>query len=105
MTGFSTPAVPGTGLSIRIICRAGQTYLAGQEREHRRRDGQTTTLVEWRSNCADCGRPFTFWTTMPSTHFWPNRRCEIHKRPGVRVKQSPRTGAIALALRAARKGN
>ena len=39
----------------------GQPYWSGISKPHTRKDGGATTLVEWKSHCAECGEPFSFW--------------------------------------------
>jgi hypothetical protein len=66
----------------------GQTYTMEGRFEHQRRDGSMTTVLQWVSHCAECGAPFTFTTPAASAKFEPNRRCQKHKRPGHRVKET-----------------
>ena len=63
----------------------GQPYWSGISKPHTRKDGGATTLVEWKSHCAECGEPFSFWRPVKKA-FEPNRRCQEHQRPGIRVK-------------------
>ena len=65
----------------------GQTYARFSEKSYIRRDGTQTTLIVWRTRCAECGEPMTVMTPSGARNFSPNRRCEIHKKPGVRVKK------------------
>lgn len=65
----------------------GQVYTVVASFERNRRDGTKAAILEWRSNCAQCGAPFTFTTPAASSKFEPNRRCQTHKRPGHRVKE------------------
>jgi hypothetical protein len=51
-----------------------------------RRDGKPAILMLWRSRCAQCGQPFEFKRSIKAT-FVPNRRCDKHKRAGVRVRR------------------
>ena len=60
----------------------GQPYWSGTSKPHIRRDGAATTLIEWKSHCADCGAMFVFWLPARGSKFEPNRRCSQHKRPG-----------------------
>jgi hypothetical protein len=64
----------------------GQSYEFARTEPHTRRDGTETTLMVWRSHCAQCGEPFEVLTPAGSGKFSPNRRCQKHKRPGVRVR-------------------
>jgi hypothetical protein len=53
---------------------------------HTRQDGTETSLKCWASHCAECGRPFSFFTPGEAAKLQMNRRCHKHKRPGHRVK-------------------
>lgn len=64
----------------------GQRYAVTGTFQRERRDGTLATILEWTSQCADCGEPFTITTPAASAKFEPNRRCQKHKRPGHRVK-------------------
>jgi hypothetical protein len=65
----------------------GQRYEMLSVKEHACRDGHLTLLALWRSNCAECDCAFTF---QAPSHVQPaNRRCELHKAPGKRVKVPP----------------
>lgn len=64
----------------------GQRYVAVAISPYQRRDGSKTALVTWQSNCPQCGQPFHCKTPILATKFQPNRRCQLHKRPGHRVK-------------------
>lgn len=64
----------------------GQRYDFVRAEPYVRRDGTDTELLVWRSHCAHCGERFTLRTPRGSPKFMPNRRCQKHKRPGMRVK-------------------
>ena len=65
----------------------GQRYeLIGTE-PYTRRDGSETTLSLWQSECPVCGKAFEVRTPARARKFEPSRRCEKHKRPGVRVNR------------------
>lgn len=64
----------------------GQRYELAGAVPHLRRDGMVTALIQWRSNCPQCGASFIATTAAGSAHFQPNRRCPKHHRPGQRVK-------------------
>lgn len=64
----------------------GQRYARIGEFQRERRDGTLATIIRWQSHCAECGAPFEFTTPASSSKFEPNRRCQTHKRPGVKVK-------------------
>lgn len=67
----------------------GQLYeLTGTFRRERK-DGSMATIGEWKSQCAECGEVFTFTAPLAAAKFQPNRRCQKHKRPGVRVRGVP----------------
>ena len=63
----------------------GQAYRVIGKKAYVRQDESRTRLICWQSHCAQCGEAFTFWTPAQAKKFSPNRRCEAHKQPGVRV--------------------
>lgn len=64
----------------------GQRYVVIGTMPRTRVDGTIATILTWSSSCAQCGAQFTLTTPAASAKFQPNRRCQKHKRPGVRVK-------------------
>lgn len=66
-----------------IVFRYGQRYMLDEVEPYVRKDGEASTLLRWRSTCADCGAPFDFRTPIKSKGF--NRRCALHRNPGARV--------------------
>jgi hypothetical protein len=68
----------------------GQSYRCEAVEHYRRRDGATIELAVWRSHCTTCRASFTLKTPALSKKFVPSRRCPIHRRPGVRVRQARR---------------
>ena len=70
---------PGFGVTV-----GKQTFMAIGLRDHTRRDGGQTKLVEWETTCPDCGQRFRVMTTIVFT--WPRRRCDACKAPGKRVR-------------------
>ena len=67
-----------------------QRYLAVAVRPYLRKDGTTSAIVTWQSHCAQCGQAFTFDLGASVTKFYPNRRCQKHKRPSQRVRTHAR---------------
>ena len=67
----------------RIFDRQLYTLVASEP--HTRRDGRQTDLAIRQSHCAQCGQCFEFKHPARAVEFQPNRRCQLHKRPGVRV--------------------
>jgi hypothetical protein len=65
----------------------GQRYELVRAEAYTRRDGGETTLSVWLSECPVCGEPFEVRTLARARKFEPSRRCEKHKRPGVRVNR------------------
>lgn len=65
----------------------GQNYTAIGSYEREWKDGTTAIILEWQSNCATCGEPFTMTAPASSKKFAPNRRCQKHKQPGHRVRE------------------
>lgn len=50
------------------------------------RRGEPSTMIELASHCAECGAPFRLRITKGAVRKREfNRRCDRHKRPGVRV--------------------
>src|SRR3954470_5445074 len=60
------------------FCIDGQVYVATAV------DGLKITF---KSNCPTCGEEFTSWAMLDKMTWAPNRRCEKHRQPGVRVKK------------------
>jgi hypothetical protein len=64
----------------------GQRYERVDTVTHVKLDGTAMPLQVWRSHCATCGEEFEFMTTTRRHNLrWPRRRCQEHRRPGVRV--------------------
>lgn len=80
---FATPPVPGTVLMVE-----GQRYEVIRTEPHRRRDGSRTTLIVWRTHCAETGHPFELKTGLVAKSI--NRRCPEHKAPGRPVSSAGR---------------
>jgi hypothetical protein len=72
-------------MATEKVCN-GQVYVSVGEEPYERKDGTMTTLTIWRSNCAACGEPFDVKISSAASKFIANRRCEKHKRPGLRVQ-------------------
>lgn len=64
----------------------GQVYRVIDTFERDRANGTVATIIVWVSECVECADSFTFSTPARSNKFAPNRRCQVHKRPGCRVK-------------------
>ena len=47
----------------------GQDYWCDILKLHTRKDGTATTLLEWKSHCADCGELFSFWRPVRRAKF------------------------------------
>lgn len=67
----------------------GQVYRLIAREPYTRKDGWQTTLLVWSSPCAQCGSLFQLRSPIRG-RFQPNRRCQKHKRPGVRVSSRSR---------------
>jgi hypothetical protein len=61
----------------------GQAYLPVGLRQTTNKAGEPVVLVDWRTDCADCGVAFVVST--PRRFEYPNRRCDACKQPGKRV--------------------
>jgi hypothetical protein len=62
-----------------------QTYHRIGERPYVTRKGRKTVLLVWSTKCVDCGRDFETTSPLRARKFEPARRCEAHRRPGVRA--------------------
>lgn len=63
----------------------GQSFAVVDQFDRERRDGTMATILVWQSPCAECGEPFSFTTPAASSKWEPSKRCQKHKRPGVRA--------------------
>jgi hypothetical protein len=70
--------IPNPDLMLR-----GQPYWRIGSEPYECKDGRLVTLTVWLSFCADCGGSFAC-RSMPEAEYL-NRRCDLHKRQGVRV--------------------
>ena len=75
---FETP--PAAGLKLIID---GQSYELTGHQPYTTKAGEETILLVWSTDCPDCGA--TFETTSAKTSLPANRRCDEHKRPGIKV--------------------
>ena len=66
---------------FRILHR-GQVYQPIGLREHTTAKGQTITLIDWRTDCPECG---VLVSTPLRWNGAPVRRCQACKAPGKRV--------------------
>jgi hypothetical protein len=70
----------------------GQVYRRADVVPYTRKDGSTSTLQVWSSDCAECGARFEFKTTTRRRSLqYPRRRCDRHRRPGVAAGVQSRT--------------
>ena len=63
----------------------GQVYRLVGTVPYVKRNGREITLIEWQTECPDCGTLFTMFTT--ATVKWARRRCDDCKAPGRRVSK------------------
>ncbi len=77
-----------------VLMLEGQRYVVAGSRLHRRADGNRVPLILWQSHCATCGESFECATTLKAQS--PNRRCEIHHRPGLAVTARGKTNQAAF---------
>lgn len=82
----------------QTVTRAYQRYKYVGKRRHISRDGRALELIVLTSHCVDCGAPFEFATTRWALKNGLNRRCSLHKAPGVRVGSKRRRALIAPPL-------
>lgn len=77
VTFTETPPV-GFGISL-----GGANFTLEALEDHTRKDGTQTQLAVWSGNCAECGDRFV---TRSSSRMAPeSRRCELHRKPGVKA--------------------
>lgn len=69
------------------IIHGGQVYFAAGLEPYTRRDGSETHLVRIVSRCAECSAEFEFRVPQGASEFSPRRRCDKHKKSGVRVSK------------------
>jgi hypothetical protein len=91
---FAEPRKPGAGPTEvgDVFHRRGQRYEVVDVHPHQTRDGRLVPLLRVCSHCADCSEPFEFSATasMIRRGVPLNRRCELHRRPGVPVNPTAR---------------
>ena len=63
----------------------GQLYKVTAFADYTRKDGTLTKMAVLQSFCAECGTPFTFRVPQSADEIKFRRRCDKHKKPGVRV--------------------
>lgn len=74
-----------------IVNYRRQPYTLSSCEPYRRVDGSETLILKWQAPCWECGKPFEFSAPLSGTK-WPSRRCQDHRRPGVRCREAGRTG-------------
>lgn len=62
----------------------GQRYEFSGARSYQRKDNIPATLLDWNTQCPDCGKPFSI--TTPLVFKEPTRRCSGCRRPGAAVR-------------------
>jgi len=78
-------------LAGTVLMHEGQRYVVTGSDLRRRKDGKTTSIICWQSDCADCGAVFECWSGMRSGTL--NRRCPEHRAPGKSVSSAGRKHA------------
>ena len=86
------------GHTLKDVMVGSQQYLWQSTEKYIRRDGSTTTLYTWRSECADCGEAFTV-KGPPTQAKWVNRRCPAHHKPGIPVVPRSWSGPRRASVR------
>jgi hypothetical protein len=91
---FAEPRKRGAGPTEigDVFHRRGQRYEVVDVHPHQTRDGRLVPLSRVCSHCADCSEPFEFSATssMIRRGVPLNRRCELHRQPGVPVDPTAR---------------
>jgi hypothetical protein len=85
--------------------RIGATFKKGRQRyecvglrDYVNQAGYESRLIVLKSRCAECGALFEFMTTGSKVKKREvNRRCELHRQPGIRIEQRRRTPADTAA--------
>lgn len=80
--------IPGESRRVRYL--NGQRYERIGWRMHECLNGRVVELTVYLSQCADCGDWFEL-CALKNRRFQPNRRCERHRQPGVRVAGNVKT--------------
>ena len=65
----------------------GQPYLFTRIETYKGHGGANKARLHYLTKCADCGAETEAFHPLPKkpTRFYPQRRCDKHKAPGVRV--------------------
>lgn len=71
------------------VVHDGQDYRLQGVHDHIKPDGTTLALLEWATQCPDCGAAFVVSTTL--IFKGPRRRCDNCKAPGRRVRRKRRS--------------
>lgn len=66
----------------------GQRYVLIGSEPYRRKDGQLSVILSWKSACPECGDPFVVTTGLVIRHL--NRRCPLHHKKGQPVASGKR---------------
>lgn len=72
------------------IVKNDQTYRVVNFQPYIKYDGSQIELACFVSCCADCGQAYEFKLPQGAMKFEPKRRCDKHKKPGVKVKTTAR---------------
>jgi hypothetical protein len=78
MIEFHSELPTGFELSVK-----GQRYRLMKIKPHIKSDGTPSRLADWQTTCAECGA--VMHTSSPATQAPASRRCELHRKPGVKV--------------------
>ncbi|MFA1622828.1 hypothetical protein ACDY96_08320 [Rhizobium mongolense] len=77
--------------SQAYVCFAIQPF-------ERRNNGRVTEIARWASACPECGAMFEITTTVRRGIVSPNRRCERHRKPGIKVRMDANAGGDGPAI-------
>jgi hypothetical protein len=73
----------------KTINYRGQRYVMLEAWLHRNSKGELSVVLKWRSECPECGRPFTITSGLTTKNL--TRRCSKHRKLGKPVAIKPRS--------------
>jgi hypothetical protein len=94
-THIGKPYTFGALRTFRMI--GSQEFLCVGFKPHRKRDGTETQLAVVKAKCARCRKTFLQDMAVMGARFYPNRRCEAHRRPGLKVGRKKRVAPDVFA--------
>lgn len=68
-----------------VVTYRKQRYKPVATRVHAKKDGSNINVIDWETNCPECGVKFTCFTT--HNFNGPRRRCDLCKAPEKPAKE------------------